>query len=69
MTIPIPILQIRTVNGDEWRVHAQFPDGSFEEVSGFRSENEANAWVAKDLQRWLERREKAAAPVGQRDSK
>jgi hypothetical protein len=59
MAVAIPVLQIRTLNGNEWWVHAQFPDGSFEEVSGFRSENEANAWVAKDLQDWLDRRDKA----------
>ena len=41
-------------------MHAEFPDGSFEEISGFRSENDANAWIAKDLQDWLDRREAAA---------
>ena len=56
----IPALQIRNKNGGAWTVHAEFPDGSFEEISGFRSENDANAWIAKDLQGWLDRREAAA---------
>ena len=54
----MPILQIRNSNGGAWCVHAEFPDGSFEDVGGFRTENEANEWIAKDLQQWLEKREK-----------
>jgi hypothetical protein len=42
-----------------WSVHAEFPDGSFEEISGFKTENEANEWIAKDLQDWLDRRERS----------
>jgi hypothetical protein len=53
-----PILQIRNKNGGAWSVHAEFPDGSFEEISGFKTENEANEWIAKDLQDWLDRRER-----------
>jgi hypothetical protein len=52
----IPFLQIRNSEGGGWAVHAEFPDGSFEDISGFKSENEANEWVAKDLQDWLDRR-------------
>lgn len=54
---PMPVLQIRNSNGGAWRVHAEFPDGSSEDIGGFRTENEANEWIAKDLQQWLERRE------------
>ena len=54
----VPVLQIRNKNGGAWSVHAEFPDGSFEEISGFRTENEANEWVAKELQDWLDRRER-----------
>jgi hypothetical protein len=54
----MPILQIRNSNGGAWCVHAEFPDSSFEDVGGFRTENEANEWIAKDLQQWLEKREK-----------
>jgi hypothetical protein len=57
VTTPVlPALQIRTTNGESWLVRAQFPDGSFEDIPGFRSENEANEWVAKELQGWLDRR-------------
>ncbi len=55
--ISMPVLQIRNSNGGAWCVHAEFPDGSFEDVGGFKTENEANEWIVKGLQRWLERRE------------
>ena len=56
-----PILQIRNKNGGSWTVHAEFPDGSFEEISGFATENDANEWIAKELQNWLDRREQATS--------
>ena len=59
-----PILQIRNKNGGAWSVHAKFPDGSFEEIAGFKSENEANEWIAKELQLWLDRRQEANAKSG-----
>jgi hypothetical protein len=60
-SMTIPILQIRNKNGGAWVVHAEFPDGSFEEISGFKTENEANEWIARELQDWLDRREQVAA--------
>ena len=60
----IPILQIRNKNGGAWVVHAEFPDGSFEEISGFKTENEANAWIARGLLDWLDGREQRAANKG-----
>jgi hypothetical protein len=51
------VLQIRHNNGGAWTIHAEFPDGSVEEIPGFKSENEANEWIATDLQRWLDRRD------------
>jgi hypothetical protein len=56
----VPTLQIRNKNGGAWIVHAEFPDGSSEDISGFNTENEANEWIARELQDWLDRREKAA---------
>lgn len=53
-----PVLQIRNRNGGAWTVHAEFRDGSFEEISGFKSENEANEWIANKLPDWLEQRPK-----------
>src|SRR5215203_4842661 len=52
----MPVLQIRNSNGGAWCVHAEFPDGTFEDVTGFKSENDANEWIAKDLQHWLDQR-------------
>jgi hypothetical protein len=54
--VTAPILQIRNKNGGSWTVHAEFSDGSFEEISGFATENDANEWIAKELQNWLDRR-------------
>jgi hypothetical protein len=56
MTSTIPVLQIRNMESGAWMVHAQFPDGTFEEIVGFKSESDANAWIATDLQRWLDER-------------
>jgi hypothetical protein len=53
----VPILQIRNTRSGDWTVHAEFPDGSFEDIPGFKSENEANEWVARELQAWLDGRE------------
>ena len=55
-TSTMPILQIRNTNGGSWCVHAEFPDGSFEDIGGFKSEDEANQWIARELQQWLDRR-------------
>ena len=52
----MPVLQVRNSEG-KWCVHVQFPDGSFEEICGFESENEASKWAAQDFQRWLDQRE------------
>jgi hypothetical protein len=57
----MPILQLRRSNGDAWCVHAEFPDGTFEEVPGFKTENEANEWIAKELQHWLDERQRRRA--------
>jgi hypothetical protein len=54
----MPSLQIRNSNGGSWHVHAQFPDGTADDIGGFKTENEANEWIAKELQRWLDEREK-----------
>ena len=64
-----PVLQIRNKNGGAWTVHAEFPDGSFEEISGFKTENEANEWVAKELQDWLDRRERSKSVDRSEDRK
>jgi hypothetical protein len=54
---PMPVLQIRNYNGGAWCVHAEFPDGSSDDIKGFKTENDANHWIATELQHWLETRE------------
>ena len=43
-------------DGDQWWVAAIWPDGQVEDIASFDSEVEANEWIAKDFQRWLEQR-------------
>jgi hypothetical protein len=52
----VPSLQIRHGDGDQWWVAAIWPDGQVEDIASFDSELEANEWIAKDFQRWLEQR-------------
>jgi hypothetical protein len=54
----IPILQIRRAEGEDWWVAATWPDGHFEEIAGFKNETDANDWITKKFQAWLEDREK-----------
>jgi hypothetical protein len=51
-----PILQVRRSNGDDWRVAATWPDGTSEEIPGFKSETEAKEWIANRLQDWIDQK-------------
>jgi hypothetical protein len=37
-------------------VEARWPDGRLEDIGGFKSELEANEWIAKHFQTWLEQK-------------
>jgi hypothetical protein len=54
-------MQIRHAETGEWLVAAKWPDGTVEDIRDFGSETEANAWIADELQAWLDAR-KAAGP-------
>jgi hypothetical protein len=54
-----PVLQVRHSNGDKWTVAATWPDGRFEEISGFKNEAEANDWIAVKFQDWLDEQDHA----------
>ena len=56
-----PILQIRHTENDEWFVAAKWPDGRTENICGFKTESEANEWVANELQSWLDERKEHRA--------
>jgi hypothetical protein len=56
-----PILQIRHTENDEWFVAAKWPDGRTENIRGFKTESEANEWVANELQSWLDERKEHRA--------
>lgn len=60
----IPIMQIRHTENDEWFVAAKWPDGRVEDIRDFRTESEANEWVANELQAWLDRRKQSTAEQG-----
>ena len=63
MTDPIPILQIRHAEGDDWTVAATWPDGRSEEIKGFKSESAANEWIANRFAAWLDEASRGA-PIG-----
>jgi hypothetical protein len=58
MNTKIPVLQIRQREANDWFVAATWPDGTSEEIEGFKTESEAHEWVAKEFQSWLDGREK-----------
>jgi hypothetical protein len=55
----IPVMQIRHNEKDEWFVAAKWPDGRTEDVMGFATESDANAWIANELQAWLDQKRQA----------
>jgi hypothetical protein len=57
----VPVLQIRHAESEDWCVAATWPDGHFEQIAGFKNETDANEWIAKKFQAWLEDREKKDA--------
>ena len=61
MSMKTPVLQIRRRNEDDWFVAATWPDGTFEEIQGFKTESEANEWIAKEFQAWLDKRSNGAS--------
>jgi hypothetical protein len=56
----IPVMQIRHTEKGEWFVAAKWPSGEVEDIRGFKSESDANEWIAKELQTWLDRRKEAS---------
>ena len=54
----MPRLQVRKEENG-FTVRATWPDGAFEEVSGFTSETEANDWITNKFPIWLKEQEKA----------
>jgi hypothetical protein len=52
-----PVLQIRHRDGEDWFVAATWPDGTFEEILGSKTESDANEWIAKEFQAWIDERE------------
>jgi hypothetical protein len=52
----IPTPQVRHAEGEGWRVAARWSDRHVEDIAGFKTELEANEWIAEDFQTWLETR-------------
>jgi hypothetical protein len=64
MQTTLPNLQVRqsdTDSGENWSVRATWEDGTFEEISGFQNEVEANEWITNKFQIWLTEVTKARA--------
>jgi hypothetical protein len=58
----IPTPQVRHAEGEGWRVAARWPDGHVEDIGAFKTEVEANEWIAKHFQMWLETRRNGERP-------
>ena len=56
MASTTPVLQIRRRDGGDWTVAATWPNGKFEEIRPFKNETDANEWIAKEFQAWLDQR-------------
>jgi hypothetical protein len=54
-------MQVRHDEHDQWWVSAKWPDGRTEDIMRFRSESDANEWIANELDAWLERQRQAHA--------
>jgi hypothetical protein len=52
----IPVMQIRHTESGDWFVAAKWPNGQVEDIKGFATESEANEWIAKELQAWLDQK-------------
>jgi hypothetical protein len=58
----IPTPQVRHAEGEGWGVAARWPDGHVEDIGAFKTELEANEWIAKHFQTWLETRRNGEQP-------
>jgi hypothetical protein len=54
-------MQVRHDTSGRWWVAAKWPDGLIEDVEGFKSETEANEWIATEFDNWLNRRREGNA--------
>jgi hypothetical protein len=43
-------------DGDHWRVEAEWPDGTIEQVDNFKSHFEAVNWISAEAEAWLRHR-------------
>jgi hypothetical protein len=57
----IPTMQVRHDKNEQWWVAAKWPNGRTEDIKHFRPENEANEWIANELDAWLERQKQSLA--------
>ena len=58
-TLTMPALAVLHEGSKRWTVRATWPDGHFEDVSGFSNEHDANDWITNKFQDWMLDVEKA----------
>ena len=45
--------------GHEWHVVVTYPSGQQEQITGFKTEADAQNWITNDSQAWLKKRDYA----------
>jgi hypothetical protein len=51
-----PLFCVVLSDSDRWRVEAEWPDGTIEQVDNFKSHFEAVNWINTEAEAWLRHR-------------
>ena len=51
-----PIFLVVLNDGQNWRVEAEWPDGTIEQINAFKAHFEATNWVSTQSEAWLQKR-------------
>jgi hypothetical protein len=56
MVTKTPLLNVVLRDHDEWRIEAEWPDGSIEHVRTFKAYLDATRWLKAHSEAWLQER-------------
>ena len=57
MTAPKPIFCVVLGDGERWRVEAEWPDGTIEQIDAFKAYLDAINWISTQSKVWLQKRD------------